>query len=91
MTFMKQYNAITSLKTILCGFTGKCMFDGFIHSTKCNKKEEIYKDKQFLHGRRKMCERMKILIRYFKDNTDRIPHLHLLWGKYVDLRKVFIK
>ena len=48
MTFMKQYNAITSLKTILCGFTGKCMFDGFIHSTKCNKKEEIYKYKQFL-------------------------------------------
>ena len=72
MTLMKQYNANTSLN--ICVFTGKRMFDGFIHSTKCNKKEEIYKDKQFLTWKK---ENVWTYENVSKDNTDPIPHLHL--------------
>ena len=54
----------------------KCLIkDG--HSTKCNRNERKYRNKQFLHRIRKMCKDIKKKVKSFlKDNTDPIPHLH---------------
>ena len=55
----------------------KCLIkDG--HRTKWNTNERKYRNKHFLHRRRKMCENifLKKVKSFLKDNTDPIPHLH---------------